>query len=467
MKFLLKNMIKEKSELLGREINIALIGLGATNKALLSLISNFKSSVNITVIERESIGNSVNKSGSDDGKKVEVSNHTLPYSPQHSGISEFDFVFPSPSIRREKLAPIYGTAFLTDYDLLFALKPKNLFLVSGSDGKSTTVDMASRLLSPTFPDIFTGGNIGTPLWLASLKSEAFLLELSSFTLCYSKPRNGRALITNITPNHLDWHASLEEYQEAKLSLLKAADEPILNLDDEVSKKYAEGISAFCLVSLNMTEKEIRARYITLNTVTLENGFLSINSTPVVSLSRIANKEKHNLYNLAFAVALTIGYTDTKTVEGLAESYKPLAERCEVINARGVRYVSSSIDTTPERTKATLSGLDSRVRIILGGRGKGLSLEPLRNVLKKYADKIAVYGEVGREITEFIDSDDELKKIPHAAFKTFDEAIDYATDGVKVGNTVLLSPAATSYGEFADYKERGAHFKNRIKSIGNL
>jgi UDP-N-acetylmuramoylalanine--D-glutamate ligase len=133
----------------------------------------------------------------------------------------------------------------------------------------------------------------------------------------------------------------------------------------------------------------------------------------------------------------------------------------------VRYVSSSIDTTPERTKATLSGLDSRVRIILGGRGKGLSLEPLRNVLKKYADKIAVYGEVGREITEFIDSDDELKKIPHAAFKVFDEAIDYATDGVKVGDTVLLSPAATSYGEFADYKERGAHFKKRIKSIGNL
>jgi UDP-N-acetylmuramoylalanine--D-glutamate ligase len=440
-------MIKAKERELGRRVRVGLIGLGSTNRALLSLLSEI-GGIEITV--RDIRG------------RMDGIPDTVAVKPSLEPLDE-DILFPSPSVRRENLHPPASATFLTDYDLLFANMPRHLFTVSGSDGKSTTVDMTSRLLAPRFPDLFTGGNLGTPLWRASLGSRAFLLELSSFTLRYSTPRAGRALLTNVTPNHLDWHASLEEYNETKLSMIRSADEAILNLSDEVSRKEAERIRAFCLVSLDVPCGEIIRKYKTEHTVTVESGAILIDGEPTVCIEDVKHRERHNLANLASAIALTIGYAERDDVREVAVSYEMLGERCEAVELGGVYYVSSSIDTTPARTRATLEGLDRRVRLILGGRGKGLSLEPLREVIAKYADRISVYGEISEELTAFIESDAELARIPHSAFKKLGDAIDHACDGVSAGETVLLSPAATSYGEFSDYKERGRCFKARVAS----
>ena len=128
------------------------------------------------------------------------------------------------------------------------------------------------------PDIFTGGNCGVPLWNLSLDRSAFLLELSSFTLRYSKPNGGRSLITNVTPNHLDWHESLKEYEETKLELLHTADEPIINIDDEVSERFAKEYQTFCLISTVTPRNEIITKYKTEHTITLENGKILVKPT---------------------------------------------------------------------------------------------------------------------------------------------------------------------------------------------
>ena len=449
MKALLRKSLETLAKEKNRRVNVALLGLGMTNRALLDLLVDMQDIASVTVRQKSAC-------------KHEISD-TVSLIVGDNAFDSFndDVLFPAPSIRRESLNIPDDAIVLTDYDLLFKARPKELFLVSGSDGKSTTVAMASELLYPTFPDIFTGGNIGVPLWNARADASSFLLELSSFTLRYSTNIGGRALLTNVTPNHLDWHESLSEYEDTKLSLLRAADEPILNLDDAVSERAATEINAFALVSTTRSREEILARYQTEHTVTVENGAISIDGTEAVSLAKVKNRERHNVENLILAIAMSIGYSYNEQIRKVASTFSTLKERCERFQYDGVTYISSSIDTTPQRTHTTLTGLGQRVRIILGGRGKGLSPEPLRDVLMRYATRIAIYGEIANEMLSFINSDEGLSKIPHQAFTSLGDAIDYITDGITPRDTVLLSPAATSYGEFTDYKERGEFFKSYV------
>ena len=448
MKTILKEALGDIGESIGRAPQVALLGYGATNRALLDILLGVEN-IEITV-RQAGLGTEILPSR----VKTVSSANAL------DGICE-DVLFPSPSLRRERLTLPVGAKIINDYSLLFDKKPKRLFTVSGSDGKSTTVTMAQELLFPTFPNLFTGGNVGTPLWMANADSSAFLLELSSFTLRYATPHGGRALLTNITPNHLDWHADLIEYENTKLSLIYSADEPILSLDDAVSERAARELQAFCLVSTTLTRDEILASYKTEHTVTLEGGAIKLDGEIALALREIKHRERHNLQNLASAIALSIGYADSSTIRKVASKYTPPKERCEQFTHHGVCYVSSSIDTTPLRTKTTLEGLGRRVRLILGGRGKGLSLEPMREAIAKYATRIAIYGEIADELCAFIEADERLSAIPHESFSHLGEAVDYAKDGALPAETVLLSPAATSYGEFSDYAERGRFFKERV------
>jgi len=182
---------------------------------------------------------------------------------------------------------------------------------------------------------------------------------------------------------------------------------------------------------------------------------------VIPISLVKRRERHNLENLKLSIALSIGYASSERIREVAKTFDGLPERCELFTKDGVDYVSSSIDTSPMRTKTTLEGLRRRVRIILGGRTKGLPLDALKEPLEKYATRISIYGEAREEFLSFIDSYPDLSKIPHEDFPTMREAIDYAKDGTGEGDTVLLSPAATSYGEFDNYVERGRFFKDYV------
>lgn len=449
MKKLLYDHLCERSRRLGRGINVTLLGYGISNRAVLDLVMSIPCVNGVTIRQRGladcELPNGIGLIASDDA---------------FDSICE-DVIIPSPSVRRERLTIPNGAEFISDYDLLFAKNPARLFTVSGSDGKSTTVSLASLLLSPQFPKLFTGGNLGTPLWRADASAEAFLLELSSFTLRYSVPRSTRALLTNVTPNHLDWHADLDEYKNTKLALIKNASEPILNLEDKVSESIARELSAFCLISDTIPHETIKALYKTEHTVTVEKKGVYLDGEAIVSANRIKRHERYAILNLASAIALSLGYTDKARICEIAESFDGLPERCERIYKDGITYVSSSIDTTPQRTATTLNGLGAEVRIILGGRGKGLSLDPLREPLLRFAKRIGIYGEIGEEMISFIESDGELSSIPHKCFNSMKEAFIYVTEDVSVGDTVLLSPAATSYGEFASYSERGKSFKDYI------
>jgi UDP-N-acetylmuramoylalanine--D-glutamate ligase len=216
------------------------------------------------------------------------------------------------------------------------------------------------------------------------------------------------------------------------------------------------------VSDSLSHQEIIFEYNTEHTVTVENGEIHLDGRGLLPIPSVRRKERQNIENLALAIALSIGHTTPERIRDVAMNFDGLEERCELFTNDGVDYVSSSIDTSPMRTKTTVEGLNRRVNIILGGRTKKLPLDVLREPLRKYAVKIAIYGEACEEFLDFIDSYPELQEIPHAHFPAFKEAIDYILDGISQGDTVLLSPAATSYGEFENYMERGRFFKDYVQ-----
>ena len=449
MKARIREYLKDVAIKKGKPITVSLLGFGTTNEAILDAISDLDICEKITIRQN-------NKLCDTPCGKVEL----ICGNKAFDGIYE-DVVFPSPSVRREKLHLPTSSVITSDTDIFFGEPRENLFLISGSDGKSTVTTLASLLLFPTFPELFKGGNLGTPLASASLSSSAFVVELSSFNLRYCIPKAKRAILTNVTPNHLNWHANLSEYESCKRKLVESADEPVLALSSAFTANLAKSLSSFALVSDTDTSDNLHSRYDTKHTVTKENGKICIDAVPVIAAELVKCKERHNILNLMSAIALTLNFTSPKRICEVATDFSGLEHRCERFSAGKINCINSSIDTTPERTRATLQSLDLPVNIILGGRGKGLPLDPLKEPLLKYANRISVYGDISDEICSWIDEDSDLSKIPHGRFATLKEAIDYADSDISDKVSILLSPAATGYGEFKSFAQRGCFFKDYL------
>jgi UDP-N-acetylmuramoylalanine--D-glutamate ligase len=193
--------------------------------------------------------------------------------------------------------------------------------------------------------------------------------------------------------------------------------------------------------------------------TLENGFIKRNGERLIREEEIGIEGIYARQNLLGALALTDGYATPDGQREVARSFTALPHRCTVtVSPSGRRFIDSSIDTTPSRTAATLRSLDRRVGIILGGRGKGLSPEPLVEPLAQFAEVIGIYGEWGEELYGYL-----RPRLKGAVIERVDrmaEAVDIAVAGCS--SDVLLSPAATSYGEFTDYRQRGEFFTEYVK-----
>ena len=379
------------------------------------------------------------------------------------GIYE-DILFLSPSVRRDNPTLVdavrRGTRLSSDAELFFEDCNIPIYAVSGSDGKSTTSTLAWRLLSQKHPDVGLVGNIGKPFADIGNAKRA-VAELSSFQLNYFRPSIRAALITGITPNHLNWHSSFDEYALAKLKLLTAAERSVISPDTSRTKAAAEASRHSAVYSILYSERELRKAYSADEYFCIENGYIKRNGEPLIAVADCMRKERHNLHNLMGAMALTWGEYSSEHLLSVAGSFRGLEHRCEIFHTWcGVDFINSSIDTTPARTRATLSSLGRRVRIILGGRSKGVPLGECLPVLSEYAERISLYGEAAEEYFEAIISGG-ASTVNCARFDKFDAAVDYATEGISKGDTVLLSPAATGYGEFASFAERGRHFKDYI------
>ena len=371
----------------------------------------------------------------------------------------------SPSVRRERVEFLpfkeRGITFSSDCELFFGAAHAPVFAVSGSDGKSTVTTLVSMLLAERFNKVELIGNVGVPMTSAlRSRASAYACELSSFMLSYGRYRVFRGTVTNISENHLDWHRSFSEYVEAKLSVFSRAEETALNADDPISARYFSSLSPWSVSSRITPYPELKRKFRAQVYYTVGEGFIRRNGEPVIDLGCVKRAEPHNISNLLSALSLTDGYVGRERMAEVASRFSGLTHRTEeFLRHGGLSFIDSSIDSTPKRTVTTLQSLGRKVILILGGRGKGLSYEPLREPLAKFAKCAIIIGENGDSIEKAVTGSTQIRRA-----ESVEEAVRLAREIMTEGDTLLLSPASTSYDRFKNFEDRGRIFKETVYNI---
>ena len=356
-----------------------------------------------------------------------------------------------------------GIPVTTEVGLYLAEARIPILAVTGSDGKTTTVSLAHAMLTEAGRRYLLGGNIGRSL-LPSLDGDAegAVLELSSFQLldafslgrAEAVPR--RAAILNLTENHLDFHGTMQAYADAKRSILSPSTEAVLPLSLAPLAIGTRAPRRFFSLAPCEPPREAYLYYPDGGSVR-RRGFGE--DSLLFSYEGFSPIGEHNLLNLLAAAALTDGLVPREAAERAVSAFRGVPHRIEAVGyRRGALCIDSSIDSTPARTAATLRALPDRsILLLLGGAGKGLSLSPLLDALSPRVRATVTFGREGNAIADAIVSDGRWRGIPIRA-RGFDAAVGAAVGLLSEGDTLLLSPACTSYDEFHDYTERGRRFR---------
>ena len=350
-----------------------------------------------------------------------------------------------------------GACLTGECDLFLASTPATVIGVTGSDGKTTTVNLIAALLRANGERVVLGGNNGMPLLpqLDTLRAGDFaVVELSSFQLM-SAPSPDIAVITNIVPNHLNWHLDFAEYVRAKCRVFERASHLVINAATPLTREIGADAPLPVTWFGEGLAREERFVCIQGDDLVIKNAF----GRQTVSVFRdFLLPGKHNRENFAAAVAAVCDVVEEDAILRTARSFRGVPHRLErVATVDDVAFINSSIDTSPSRTVAALNAVGGHPLVIVGGRGKGVDLAPLCEALVSHARAVYAYGDTAREIANGI-----ADRVPCCVRERFFEAFSAACEHARAGDTVLLSPGCTAFGEFRDFEERGEVFCRLVK-----
>lgn len=379
-----------------------------------------------------------------------------------------ELVFLSPTVKRQRLATVEDARITSDAQFYLDNVTHPVLAVTGSDGKSTTTTLASLMLSGKGRHTSALGNIGVAMTphLDDVRATLAVAELSSFQLMTFVPRTMRALITNISENHLDFHTSMDEYIDCKYRIFEGCEEPVVNCDCPLTLRGAAGREVFCAYSMEKDEDELSAIINARHYTTLRGGIIYVDSRAVLDTNEARLRTRHNINNLLAAISLTHGLCDEERVREVAREFSGLRHRCEYVGTfSGVEYYNSSIDSTPLRTATTLSSFDGRLTVILGGRSKGLDYAPLVRAIASKASAVYLCGECAADIKRALLCDSLFTSlgIPIYEYRTLEDATEGCAIRSREGERVILSPASTSFDAFSSFEERGEKFKEAIRN----
>jgi UDP-N-acetylmuramoylalanine--D-glutamate ligase len=346
-------------------------------------------------------------------------------------------------------------------ELFFALCPAPILGVTGSAGKSTTTSLLGDIFAAAGHDVFVGGNIGRPL-LGKLdqisRSSWVVMELSSFQLEPLRVSPHIAVVTNVTPNHLDRHPDMEAYWLAKGQILAhqgASDWAVMNVDDAWSLRYRPE-SRVLRFSL---EGVVAGAY-------LSGDRLMLLGEPLIEVAGVPLRGRHNLANvLAACAAAYAAEIDRPAMQAAIRAFQGVPHRLQAVAERGgVQFVDDSIATAPERSIAALKAYaDEPLVLVAGGRDKHLPMQEWAGLITRRVKHVVLLGEMGNLVAQALrDADPTYAAISRA--ESMDEAVSQAASAAQPGDVVLLSPGGTSYDMYADFEERGRDF---ARAVGGL
>ncbi|MDR2196656.1 MAG: UDP-N-acetylmuramoyl-L-alanine--D-glutamate ligase [Coriobacteriales bacterium] len=418
----------------------------------------------------------------------------------------FDLCLASPGIPQTgtlyQRARALSLELISEAELAWRLSPERWIVITGTNGKTTTTAYTAHLLNTAGIVARSAGNIGTPCIDAIQQraaGEYLIAELSSFQLASSPSLAPQAaVLLNITPDHLAWHGGLAAYQTAKSSFVqRMAPDALVVVDATLPltrELYRGWLSAGRRVVALGTSSGLFESMATrcgapeAAWVQAANGRLSITlragNFELAAIDELRVQGEHNAEDAlaAATVALDLGATPEQVAVGL-RSFEPLAHRIEPLaTVAGVSYVNDSKATNPEASVKALTAFPAgSVVLMLGGRDKNTSLDELVAAARNTCHAVICYGEAGprfaaafREAGRYCSGEDAAPPAaaPPAASSDlalflesgFDAAFAAASAAARPGSVVLLSPACSSYDEFVDYEQRGAHFRELVFAL---
>ena len=338
-----------------------------------------------------------------------------------------------------------GSSLTQEVELFCKACPAPIYGVTGSDGKTTTATLASKMLEAEGYTVWLGGNIGIPLLNHIgdiLPTHRVVLELSSFQLMTFSPHLAGGAVTNLTENHLNWHTDMEEYRRAKANILTYAVRRVQNPLSWVAPHLPSLTCSTGCETANYREEE---------------GYLLHGEERLCATGDIRLMGRHNRENILCAAALT--GVSGESVRQVATTFTGVSHRLEYVGCIGGRHCyNSSIDTTPARSAVSLSAMTGPVTVICGGYDKHLSPSPLTEALLTHATRVVFTGGNGQAMMAHLLAHPDYVGMPSATYiPAFHEAVRGAYRQTYEGETILLSPAAASFDSFSSYEERGERF----------
>ena len=447
---------------------VAIIGLGISNLPLVDYLNKYGAKV--VVFDKrnvEEIDTQIISKFMTEAIEYHLGKTYLEY------LVGFDIIFRSPSCMPnvpEIEAEIERGAILTsEIEMVLELCPGTIVGVTGSDGKTTTTSLIYEIVKKKGYNCYLGGNIGIPLFtkLSEMKpTDIVVLELSSFQLITAKVSPQIAVITNITPNHLDIHTSYEEYIEAKKNIFKYQNEDgilVLNYDNNITYKFAPEASGNVIYFAAENKPD--------NGFMLDGNVIKVSKdklrTHVINTNEIKLRGKHNYENICTALCATRTLVDIDTALDAIKNFKGVEHRLEFVREiDGVKWYNDSIGTSPTRTIAGLNAYTEEIVLIAGGYDKNLDYTPLAPHIVDKVKHLILFGKTAKKILNAVqlEMDKQDRSLKIYTCDSLAETVAVANKVASRGQIVLFSPASASFDLFKNFEDRGNKFKNIVNGL---
>lgn len=450
--------------LLGKRI--AVIGIGVSNTPLIELLSG--SGCDVTALDKSS----EEKLG-DTAQKLRQMGVKLVLGADYLENLNYDIIFRTPGLHPDVpqlvKARENGCLMTSEMEVFFDLCPCRTIAITGSDGKTTTSSIIAELLRAEGFTVHLGGNIGKPLLteIPNMDPMDFaVLELSSFQLHSMRCCPDVAVITNVSPNHLDVHPSYDDYINAKRSIFRLQHSEcrvVLNLDNAITRDFAGEAKADIRF---FSRKEAVKTGVFLKDGTIYSC-VDYHTNAILPETEIRIPGVHNVENYMAAFAATAGIVSDSCFRQVAKNFPGVRHRLEMVRKlSGVSYCNDSIASSPTRTIAGLRSFNQKVILIAGGYDKQIPFDTLGDEICQRVKALFLTGNTAEKIQSAVKRsiDYDPHKLPITVMDDFRETVLAAHNAAVEGDVVLLSPACSSFDKFRNFAHRGDTFRDIVLEL---
>ena len=437
-----------------KDKRIAVIGIGVSNEPLIELL--LKNGCYVTACDKRTM-----QEMGEEGRKLKAMGAELCLGEDYLEHLDQDVIFRTPGLmpfdEHLEKAKARGAVVTSEMEVFMSLCPCRTIAITGSDGKTTTSTIISELLKAAGYRVHLGGNIGHPLLCETpdiRPDDVTVLELSSFQLHSMKCAPDVAVITNLSPNHLDKHRDFQDYIDAKRAIFENQRPDarlILNQDDGHTEYYAGFSKAHISYFSDKHPVEDGAA--------ARDGV----SRAVMKVSDIRLPGEHNVLNYLAAFSAVEGLVNDEVCAAVARSFGGVEHRLEHVRVlRGITFINDSIGTSPTRTSAGLHAMKRKPIVIAGGYDKHIPFDGLGDELCLLSKKVFLTGDTAGKIYSAIRAS-RYYEGSGLEVRIIDD-FKAAAEAARAGDIVLFSPACAAFDRFKNFAERGRYFKSIVMEL---